>query len=554
MTFFARGRQRWGGIGGWVPWGVVWGVLGVVCVLPLLVLVGAVVLHPGVVGDLRPGAFRMALLGRTLLYNSLAAGVAVLMGVPVGVVLGRSRGWLARGLWVVVPLALLMPSMAFAYGWSQALRLAAPVLRLLGVTFEPGSVMDVGRCIWTLSAYLWAIPACAVGLMLRRADVNVELAAVVDGGLGRVTMRQIGGVVLASFAAALLLASQEFAVYEPTGISVVATEVRMVFDSGAFSSLSNPGTGSVAGGGLGAPDQAGRSAAAIATAVPMLVITGGLAVWIAWLARRQAEASGGLEVVGMGERPRVLEPGWGMKVGAMLLVGLNVVVPVVALWVSLKSTAGVGEVWTTFSPAIEGTLMLGAVTVGVAVLVGVAAVGARPSVWGHVLSLATFLVGGQLLAIAFIRVMNRPGLSGVYDSAAMPVLADVARFVFLPLAAGASTHSRGGWRVLREMAAMDGAGAVRTGWSVVMPLAWPVVLAGGLLVGALSMTEVPATVLLSPQRPQLLVPLLVTWVHMLRYDPMIQASLLMMGLVVGPGVVAVGLLGWGRRVREGMGR
>ena len=55
-----------------------------------------------------------------------------------------------------------------------------------------------------------------------------------------------------------------------------------------------------------------------------------------------------------------------------------------------------------------------------------------------------------------------------------------------------------------------------------------------MLVGALSLTEVPATVLLFPQNPQVLTPTLMTWVHMARFDPMIEASLLLMLAVLGP--------------------
>ena len=84
--------------------------------------------------------------------------------------------------------------------------------------------------------------------------------------------------------------------------------------------------------------------------------------------------------------------------------------------------------------------------------------------------------------------------------------------------------------------------------STVWPLAWPVLLAGGLLVGALSLTEVPATVLLMPQHPQVLTPTLMTWVHMVRYDAMIEASLLMMGAVLVPAVAAVLLTSFGLRV------
>ena len=41
----------------------------------------------------------------------------------------------------------------------------------------------------------------------------------------------------------------------------------------------------------------------------------------------------------------------------------------------------------------------------------------------------------------------------------------------------------------------------------------------GRTMGALSLTEVPATVLLSPQNPQVLTPMLMTWVHSAHYDP-----------------------------------
>src|SRR5205814_4827142 len=95
---------------------------------------------------------------------------------------------------------------------------------------------------------------------------------------------------------------------------------------------------------------------------------------------------------------------------------------------------------------------------------------------------------------------------------------------------------------LRDVAAVDGAGAVQTAAAVVWPLAWPILAAAGVLVMALSLTEVPATLLLSPQRPPVLTPMLMTWVHMLRYDPMIEASLLLMLMVGVLGLSVAGLI------------
>jgi DNA-binding beta-propeller fold protein YncE len=73
------------------------------------------------------------------------------------------------------------------------------------------------------------------------------------------------------------------------------------------------------------------------------------------------------------------------------------------------------------------------------------------------------------------------------------------------------------------------------------------------LVGVLSLTEVPATVLISPLRPQPLIPMLMGWVHMLRYDDMIEGSLLLMAMAFTLSLVAAALIGIGLRiVRRGM--
>src|SRR5436305_9932659 len=111
-------------------------------------------------------------------------------------------------------------------------------------------------------------------MALRRMDTNVQQQALLDGALRRITLRQLVGPIIASMAIVTVLATQEFAVYEPTGISVIATEVRMVFDTGSVSSDTNAITAQIAGGaGARAPDQSERAAAAVVTAAPLLVAT-----------------------------------------------------------------------------------------------------------------------------------------------------------------------------------------------------------------------------------------------------------------------------------------
>ncbi len=521
------------------------------CVMPLTWMAWVLVSNPIVRSELSPGPYRLGLLGRTLGYNGLAGVIATLMGLPAGFVLGRGRGWLARALWIVLPAALLMPSLAYAYGWAQFVRLLRPQMGTIEFAFRPGGPGDVLRCIWSLAAWLWAVPAGLIGLALRRMDSGVQQQSVLDGALRRVTLRQLAGPIVASMAIVTLLATQEFAVYEPSGISVVATEVRMVFDTGAISSPDNSIASVISGGsGLRATDQPQRAAAAVATAAPLLLITVLLAA-VAGRAATRSSASDALEVGG--DWPRVLDASWGTTIATVLLLLLNVAVPVAALVASLRVPLSPARIWGEFGPQVSGAILVAAEAAALATIAAFYAAGRwTPGLLAA--AAASFLIGGQLLAIALIRIYNRPGLMWAYDISVVPMVAYVGRFGWLAIAAGRGTWSPP-WRELREVASLDGAGAFRTAVSVIWPLAWPTLVAGGLLVGALSLTEVPATVLLMPQNPQVLTPTLMTWVHMARFDPMIEASLLMMATVLVPGITALLLAGVGvRAVRVGRGR
>ncbi len=233
----------------------------------------------------------------------------------------------------------------------------------------------------------------------------------------------------------------------------------------------------------------------------------------------------------------------GVTIGLILL---NIGVPLVCLLVSLRSGFSLPRMWDEFGPQVNGAMQIASEAAAVG-LIAAFFIGVRWIPGSLAITGASFLVGGQLLAIGLIRIYNRPWLDWAYDTSVVPVIAYVGRFGWLAVAAGKGTWSRP-WRELRDMASVDGATPLRAAGSVVWPVAWPMLVAGALLVGALSLTEVPATVLLMPQNPQVLTPILMTWVHMVRYDPMIEASLLMMGTVLVPAVAAILLTSFGLRV------
>lgn len=565
-------------------------VLLLCCVLPLLWLSLQVVANPSSLAFLRLDAFRAGLLARTIGYNAVAAVIATALAIPAALVVGRGRGVVPAVLLFLIPITLLLPSLAYAYGWAQLVRLlsapagrmlwaivgdCSPALDWLGINLvgqaadaraflTPAGRADVARCVWALAAWLWALPAGVIGLALRRLDATLQQQAMIDGALWRVTARQLVGPVVASVACVTVLATQEFAVYEPTGISVVATEVRQVFTTGAFSSPDNPitavmGPGADWGGNSaaeGTPSSVATSpvvphdtqrlaaAASVATALPLVLITGVLGIVAVWGVRRVGAA----EDVDAEGWPSTLDAGIIAKSLALLAVGVTLVVPIVALLLRLQRPIDPLFIWRQSGQQILGSLALGSMAGAAALLVAAAAI-VRRQRWAMPVALVAFLVGGQLLAIALIRLYNRPRLEWVYNAPPIMVMAYLARFGWLVLLAAGVTWGRP-WQRLREMAAVDGAGPGQVARHVVWPLAWPLLLASGVLVMILSLTEVPATVLISPLRPQPIVPMLMTWVHTLESDPMIEASLLLMAVVVALAAVAAGLAWVGARRRR----
>ena len=289
--------------------------------LPLIWMAGAVIFaSPAVRAELHINSFRAQLLARTLGYNGLAALLATLMGLPAAFVLGRGRGIVARLMWVVLPAALLMPSLSYAYGWSQAARLLRVFLQnhighRICSAVRPGlRARRTGghRALHRVAGRLAVGGAGGPGRLVTAAesDSSIQQQALLDGGLLRVTLRQLLPSIIASVAIVTIIATQEFAVYEPTGISVVATEVRMVFDTGAVSSADNPIAGPVLTGlGTKSTDQPARAAAADATAMPLVLVTFLLAILVGWAASRSSAA----ETITIPTWPPVLDCSWRLE-------------------------------------------------------------------------------------------------------------------------------------------------------------------------------------------------------------------------------------------------
>ncbi len=539
-TRSASGAANWA----WISRGVVWGIFAACCALPVGWMVVSLLSEPGAWRAIHPVSFHLKLLARTLAYNGAAALLATLLALPVAGVIGRGRGWFSGLLMFLLPAALLLPSIVYAYGWMQVLRVAGHFIH--GVYPMPGSLGDVARCVWTLAGWLWPIPAGVIGLSWRRLDMDLQQQALLDGAYWRIMFRQLSGPAIAAMAMVAVLAMQEFAVYEPTGISVVATEVRTVFETGQAGSMTNAIAGVKAGmsGSFEITDQHRNAAAALVTALPMFMVILVLTGIVARLLRRD---SGG-ERIDAGPIPAVIRAGWKCKLLAAGVLAMTLALPIGTMIGSVSRPFDIGRIWRTFSPLITGTLSVGIGAAAIAAILATCGM-VRRMTWPLALGLGTFLIGGQMLAIALIRLYNQKSdwISWVYTGPTIVLMAYVARFGWLAMWAARGTWSPR-WRELREMAAMDGAGGAAVARRVIIPLAWPLVAASGVLVMLLSMTEVPATVLLNPMRPQVFIPMLMSWVHTLHNDDMLEGSLLLAATVMVLAGVVFALLAMTRRI------
>ncbi|MEM1013097.1 MAG: hypothetical protein AAGI46_12850 [Planctomycetota bacterium] len=486
-----------------------WAAIFLICGLPVLVAFWPVVS--------RPSAWLAAWETREAHFNSL--GFALASGLVAGMVailpalLVASR--VAAGLVVVIGVTLLaIPEQAWAYGVAEA-------WRQVGWTAPPETFAASLRGVVTVATQLWPIPAAATAFTLARLPVDVVETARIDG----VSRRVIARVVLPAW----LVGSGV--------VSLLTLRMTTPFDLGAFltSGVAARQTYAEATGDLG-----DKTAAAIGVTMPTtLVVAAG--VWLVWrvsavVSRESIVGPARLQVSGM------------TIVGALALLAL-MITPVAALVVTSGPSSPLGWIDANLPGLLNG-LTLGGIVVVVASLLVALGVVSKPR-WTLAIAVATFAVGGQVVALSLIRLLNaRPedGLVASLQDVAYDLLYDrplfhawpaAAMFAFVPLVAALWTW-RGVSASLRDLAAVDGAGRLATAWRVTLPTTWPILAASVIATGLLAMAEPNAAALTYPGS---LVNTMLSNVHTLAYAAMAEAALLAAGVALVGTLIVVGLLG-----------
>jgi ABC-type Fe3+ transport system permease subunit len=379
--------------------------------------------------------------GQTLIVAGGAAGLALALGIPVGLTLAHSRRSLPRTL-TLFP--LLLPPVLAAAAWMGA-RLPVPN--------APGCAVILGSLYWPvvallLEASLRRIPADALDA------AEIQLSA--PGMLRVVVWPHVRPALLAGALLVFLLAASEFTV--PALFVVPTISMTIYEEMSAF-----------------------RTASAASAALPLLA----LAVALAWALRR-------VPMIPPSRSSRPFLSGAPLA-AAGAIAGLVWLATAVAPAVIFLLRAG--SFWKVLSLNLD-SLAWSAAVAGVTALglVGWASLSPRRSrlepFW-----LATLVLPGVVAGLGALRIAARSGLfPWLAPSGALLVLALMARFAFAAWLPLREPVDRG----QLEAAELSGLSPVRTWWRITAPAILPRAVAAAAVVFVLAIGEIGPVVLLSP--------------------------------------------------------
>jgi iron(III) transport system permease protein len=437
----------------------------VCCVLPVAWLFLELLRRPpAITSELLFDARRRGLLYNTTALGVGAALVATLIGVPLGILLGRVR---FPGK-AVLRIALAAPAFVPPY-----------VMALAWMTLVSGWIYSLQAAVLVLALVFYPLSMLATEVAIRRVDGRLEEAGLMVARplhvLLRITLPLAAPAVLASALLVFVLAVSEFGVPGLLRVRVYTTEVFT-----AFAALYDP-------------------TRAVVLTLPLLVLCIVVAAAAAAI---------------FGDRPVTSRRSISMRLllierwqgpgltFALLTVGLALIVPLLALTREAADADSLTAVLSGSSPAIANSLMLAAIgaTVVVAVAIWLAYFRVRSGRgrFADILFVVVFAIPSTVVGVGLISLWNRPGVLGaVYDSNGMFMLAYLARFIPVATLMLAATV-RSIPLAHEEAAAVSGASWLRTLARIVLPQTQLGVAAAWIVVFVLAFGELGVTILVAP--------------------------------------------------------
>ena len=425
--------------------------------------------------------------GHSLTLATLTAGCATLIGVPLGLLLGKTDLPFRRALTVLLSIPLLLPPYILAVCWFNLLASNGVLARVLPaptlVALQSSWLFGLPGCLWVLLSAFMPMVMILTLVYLHAVNPRLEEAGRLISRwpaiLRYVTLPMILPGILFGGILVFLLALGEVGV--PMFLRYPVFPVETLTQFAAFYNFG----------------------AAAAAATPLLAVC----LLVLTLERLYLrEKTYRLRPTTPGRRILLVPLGrW--RVPALIVVGVlaaaSVVLPLLALVVSSLSPFAYPEAWSKAADSLGRSLVFA--TVGAMLLTvfgffsGYLIHHRALRLWRAVdtLTLLLFTLPGTVIGAGLIALWNRPATGFLYASPAIVILAYVAQYTALTSRIALATLGNVP-QSLEEAAQTSGAPWLARIWHIVVPAALPGVIAAWLVGFIFCLRDLGASMLVYP--------------------------------------------------------
>jgi iron(III) transport system permease protein len=389
------------------------------------------------------------LLARSVALAAIVTMLALALGIPLGILVGRTDAVGRRGAAVLHALPAFLPPFLLALGWFHAFGAGG----WLGSTASSGVLFSAVGLVGVLTLAFTPVVTVLVALALQGIDPSLEEAGRTAAATGRVILR----ISLPAASPALALAVLVVFVLAFSELGVAMFLRVDTYPAAVFARM----------GGIDyAPGEA------LGLVLPLVPI----ALLVLFLERRFVGARSFAVLALRGSQRSPLALGrWRRLASALLWLAAGAsAAPVLFLCWRAGSGGGFTQVGSWLDRAPLNSLLSGAaaatvVTLGGLILGHAAARRVPGSLALDAIAVLAFVTPAAVLGVGLIELWNRPGLSPVYGTLGILVVGYVARYAVIGIRTIASVVAQSPVH-LEEAAAVAGAGFVRRLVRIVVPL------------------------------------------------------------------------------------
>jgi iron(III) transport system permease protein len=422
---------------------------------------------------------RIWLLLQSLLLAAAVAAAGIGTGLLVATALWRKPAGITFAVLLVVLALAPVPPYIHALTWSQAIATLNRGLAALGAAPLPATG-------WTVSFWVQFMAMLPVAIFLSYialASVDrtlVEAARMVrpDADVLRTIILPLAAPTLsAAFGFLFVLSCTDYSVPSLFGSDTYALDIFSTYSA------------------------SGSAAGALVAAIPLLIVTLAVMTWCRLGIRRLAQTPNW--TAGSWDSPPKFPALVRMaQEGALALLGIQVVVIFMGLVLAAGSLQRIATTVQFSAREIQNSFLVVACTILIALPLALAV--SREllredrfgSLWWGII-LVPLAVPAPLVGIGLISLWNNPAFSPVYGTFLMPAFASVCRFA--PFAAVILfVQLRSIDPALFDAARVFSRDTLYTGCRVILPLLAPGLFVAAAVLGALTLGELGATLIVTP--------------------------------------------------------